>query len=242
MSDYIAESVSEAGSEERQEPIDKAVAEHGEIDTTVAIETAKEEVTAGESTEDIVDMKFAPPEGVDDTTERPTTTDQGYMRDVAFKVTQDEVDPDPNGEQEKLAASKQRVREIDAVNEQLKSIGSIRRYVSNKNDVPKDAYVYEDDFGIYYFKALDTIRPSDVAKYADTEDWILLDDNEKVVKTIELLNELSGEPLHEADTEEKAAAWLQRHMVLPNDDPASQDVFDPKWKNAIAMVVAQAAA
>lgn len=238
MGDPIEKTVAGLGEDDGEDPITEAAKSHGDFDPTVAIESAQEDVEAG-SNEDMIERMFTPPE-VEVESDEPQSRDEAYMRSVTFVAGRDEVDPDPNNEFQKAEDAKERLQEIEMVNEELKRSGSIRRYVANENDAPDAAFIYEDEFGKFYFEDLDhQLSPSDVAKYADVQAWPVLTPEQQVVKTIEVLNEMSGEPLVHAKTAQQAISWFKRNLTLPEDE-VSDDVFDPDFVERTAEVVATA--
>lgn len=238
MADPIEKTVATLGEEGSDDPISEAQGTHGDFDPEIPIESAQETVEA-ESTEERLNRMFEVPE-TDENPEATQSEDHAYMRSITFVAGKDEVDPDPNDTFERAEDAKERLQEIEMVNEEMKAYDSPRRYIINRNDAPDDAYVYEDEFGKYYYEAFeDPIRPSHVAKYAGVEAWPLLNEDEQVLKTVELFNGLSGEPLADADTKEAALSWFKRHAVLPTDD-VGDDVFDLNILERIAKTVAVA--
>lgn len=243
MADPVEQPVTDLGDEENKAPIEKVLEEHPDVSPGIAIAQEKEEVESADSFTSLVDRMFDTPEETADNPEATKSEDHAYMRDVAFVQGTDEVELDPNNEFEKAEDAKQRVEEVQMVNEELKATGSQRRYVVNRNDAPERAYVHEDGFGKYYYAAVDkTIRPSDVAKYAGVEVWEVLDKDDKIIKTVELLNEFTGEPLADADSVEAAKSWIQRNTERPETDAKSQDVFPPEVLDNVAKMVALAEA
>lgn len=236
--DYI-EKVSAGIFDQADEAIEEAEEEYGEVQTSVPVEKRPErEVESGDTPQDLVDIGSDEPHAE----ERETTTLEGpateYTRSVAFQATQGGVEIDTPGSFKGAEATKDRLREIQAVNEELERMGHAQRYVASDSDVPGTAYAYEDAFGKYYYEKLDfDLRPSDVAEYADAEAIVALSDDEQVIETVELMAEAYANPLVDANTVEAADSWLERHMVLTDDDPGSQDTFSHEFKEAVAHVV-----
>lgn len=240
MEDPIEDTVSDLTDEDHGSPISKAIEEHGDVDPEVLIESAQKQVEAREVGQDVVDTMFTPP-GVDEQVEATRSEDHAYMRNVTFVPGQEEVEVDPNNDLEKAEDAKQHAKEVEAINQELKAYGSHQRYVVSKSDAPDGAYVYEDEFGKYYYKGPDQdFRPSHVAEFAEKEAWTLLGEDEQVVKTIELLNEITGEPLADADSAEKAEAWLRRCLTHPEKAQKADDVFDPDFIERTAKMIAAA--
>lgn len=224
------------------ESIDKTEEEYGDINTTVPIPTNETEVESGETVQDLTDQGDHQ-SSVDETEKTATdrNPDAAYTRSVGFQVASGQIELDTPDNFEKADTTKERLAEIQMVNEELERQGNHRRYVASKTDAPETAQLYEDDFGKYYYKEVDvTVRPSDIADFAEEKAIVALNDDQKALKTIEFMSEVYSDPLVDANTKEAAETWLDRHLMLTDDDPGSEDTFSHEFKGRLAELIADA--
>lgn len=242
--DYI-ERVSAGIKDHASESIDKAREEYGGVNLNVRGQTdtnEDREIEPGETPQDFAEQGLQP-ERVDETSD---TTIRGgleaaYARSIGFQAATGDVEVEAPEQFQKAEETKERLAEIRMVNEELERQDNNRRYVATAADAPDSAQLYEDDFGKYYYKevAID-VRPSDVADYSDVKAIVALNDDEKAVKTIEFLSAMYSDPLVDAASKEAADRWLDRHLVLTDDDPGSNDTFSHEFKSQIAELIANA--
>jgi len=239
--DYI-EQVSAGIFDHASESVEKAEEDHGEVNTSLPIETHEKEVEAGESTQEFADQGLESPTVEEKETDLvDENPDAQYTRTTAFNAASGEVELETPEDFDKAETTKERLAELRSVNEELKRQGDKRRYVASKSDAPSTAQLYKDEFGTYYYKQIEVdVRPSDVAKYADVKAVVALDDDQKALKTIEMMSSMYADPLIDASTEKAAATWLERHLVLTDDDPGSNDTFSHEFKSRLASLIAQA--
>ena len=134
---------------------------------------------------------------------------------------------------------RKQLQAIEMVNEELIRQGHKRRYVAHKSDAPGDAHVHEDAFGKYYYEKLDTeIRPSDIAEQMGAISHKSVNESDMAGGVVELLYEKHAQPLMDANTIEAAQSWLERHMVLIDEDPGSSDTFSHEFKDKVANGIA----
>lgn len=228
-----------------QEAIEKAAEEYTEVDTEVPVSGGDQrEVKAAESSQEFADLVI-PSTGVEDDggiRAKSRSSDGAGIRDIAYSKGE-EVNVEVPEELKHQERTKQRMAEIEAVNEELKARGNKRRYVENSADAPETAHVFEDNFGKYYYEKVDLeVRPSTLAEYAEVKDVAVLDEDEAAVKALEFMADMYADPLIDAASKEAAESWLDRHFILASDDAGSDDVFSPEFKSQLAELVAQASA
>lgn len=240
--DYI-EQTSAGIFDDADEAIEEAVEEHGPVSIRTKASDNSKEVESGDTTQKLVDM------GLKDESEVKTeksdiekrSEDATYTRKQAFKASVGEIEITTPERFKQADATKERLKEIQQVNSEMERVGTMRRYVPSKADVPSSAKTFEDEFGTYYYKGLDVdIRPSDVAEWAEKDHFASLNSEEKVIKTIELMNELEGHALTDGKSEDDFVNWLNRHLVKPNDDPRGKDVFSNEFVRSVANTIARA--
>jgi len=226
--------------DDAEEAIETAKEEHGEPTVTGHTPDQSQEVESEDDVQGMTDMAMGPVGEVDK--DEPTSDESiEYTRSLAFKRTEAGIEPDTPEEFERAEETKERLEEIKMVNEELERQGQKRRYVASKSDAPDNAHIHEDAFGQYYYKALQIeVRPSDVAEYAGKEHHGALDKAEKAANTVEMMYALQGGPLLDANTVEAAKSWLERHLVLTDEDPGSNDTFSHEFKDQIASAISDA--
>jgi len=229
--------------DDAEKSIEEASEDFGEINTSISIQTQQKEVESGDNVQDLADQgnQQARVEGTEK--ERiDHNPDASYTRGVSFKAVNQEVEISIPQDFEKATETKERLAEIRTVNEKLERQGNLRRYVASPSDAPQSAQLYEDNFGKYYYKEVSIdVRPSNIAQYADVKAVVALDTEEKLLKTVEFLAEMYSEPLIDASTVEAAEKWLDRHMVLTDTDPGSEDTFSHQFKSQVAELIVNAA-
>lgn len=166
--------------------------------------------------------------------------DREYIEGTAFQIDGEEVVVQKPEEFKNVEDAVQRLEEVQQVNDHMKAVGSPRRYVVAEGDAPPNVHVHEDAFGKFYFETLEDveIRPSHVAEYKSAEGWVALDKESQILSTLELMSELTVEPILESNTKEAAENWLERHLVLTDDDPAERDdIFTHEFKSELAELI-----
>jgi len=217
------------------EAIEAAKEKHQEAQITGETPDNSKEVEAGESIQDLMDMTVGP-------SDEPPETEghDSYARQRAFKQTKDGISLKVPDQFEKANETKERLEEIAQVNNELERQGHQRRYVTTDADAPGDAFIHEDAFGKYYYKQLDMeVRPSDVATYAGAEAFGALNESQKAASTIQMMMAIHGSPLMDANTLKAAQSWLERNMVLTDNDPGSRDTFSYDFKDKIATALSE---
>jgi len=226
--------------DEAQDAIDKAKEEHGDVTVETKTEDRSTNVDPGESVQDMADM--AMPARLNKKDETKSDDSVVYTRQMGFKKSREGVRLDVPDEFERADETKERLEEIRMINEELERQDQKRRYVATESDAPDDAHIFEDAFGEYYYKTLSiTVRPSDVAEYAGKNHHGALDKAEKAAQTVELMYALDPAPLFDANTLDAAKNWLERHLVLTDEDPGNNDTFSHEFKNQIAAAISNAA-
>lgn len=141
----------------------------------------------------------------------------------------------------KSGGVKERLHNIEKVNDQLREAGSRRRYVATKANTPDLAYAYEDDFGVFYFKTDDPLRPSDVVEKNGDESWYLYeDDDERVLKTIQALAQEYPEAIQASDSIEALYTFTDRVLKTEDEVVRDDDVISLEQQDAIVSTIAQA--
>lgn len=135
---------------------------------------------------------------------------------------------------------KDRLLQIEKVNEKLREEDSRRRYVATKADAPKNAYTYEDKFGPYYFKTDTKIRPSDVAGINEDDSWYSYDEKEKVLKSIIALAEKYPEMVQKAAEIEQVYTFTDRVLKTEDEVVRDPDVFSLEQQDGIVSTIVQA--
>lgn len=135
---------------------------------------------------------------------------------------------------------KDRLLQIEKVNDKLREEGSRRRYVATKADAPENAYTYEDKFGPYYFKTDEKIRPSDVAGINNDDSWYGYDEKEKVLKSIIALAEKYPEIVQKAAEIEQVYTFTDRVLKTEDEVVRDPDVFSLEQQDGIVSTIVQA--
>jgi hypothetical protein len=223
--------------DEASETIDEAKEKHADVEIQGGPEDQSREVESARTAQQATDLTLAP-RGGHDNDEKESDESVAYTRSRAFEPLQGQVQLEPTETMKQQEATKQRLREIEMVNESLKSQGDYRRYVATESDAPADAHIHEDAFGKYYYKGLGVeVRPSDVAEYAGEGYIGELSETEKAEATVALMCEMYGSPVLDANTMKAASSWLERHMVMLDDDAGSNDTFEYEFKDKIASAI-----
>lgn len=228
--------------DEAEDVIKQTEEEYPDINPSVPVEVEKEDDPAepGDNPQDFVD------EGLDQPTathpeigRRGENPDAEYTRAIAFKAVQGDLEIETPHKFKQAEEAKERLSEIKQANEMLERSGHFRRYIPTDADAPDPAHIYEDEFGKYYYKAPDfNLRPSHVAEYTGKQAFPVLDDDEQIVKTVEFMVELSEDVMLDTmKSVEAADAWLERNMVLTDDEPGSKDTFSHGFKETVSFVV-----
>lgn len=228
--------------DDASESIEQAKEKHGEVTVGTDTPDNSTEVEAEDDVKGLLELSGI--ENGEDEAEEPTTDESiEYTRRQSFSMAKDGVTLETPDKFERAEETKERLGEIQMVNEELERQGNKRRYVASESDVPKDAHVYEDAFGKYYYKQLEVdVRPSDVAEFAGYEHHGAMDEAEKAGGTVEMMFAIHGNPLLDANTMEAAKSWLERHLVLTDDDPGSNDTFSNEFKDKTAGAISDVAA
>lgn len=228
--------------DDASESIEQAKEKHGEVTVGTDTPDNSTEVEAEDDVRGLLELTGIE-NGSDETEEQTTDESIEYTRRQSFKATSEGIELDTPDEFERAEETKERLGEIRMVNEELERQGNNRRYVATASDAPEDAHIHEDAFGKYYYKQLEVdVRPSDVAEYAGYEHHGAMNESEKAGGTVELMFAMLGNPLLDANTIEAANSWLERHMVLADEDPGSNDTFTHDFKDKIAAAISDVAA
>lgn len=221
--------------DDAQEKIDKAKEEHGEPRIIHHYQDDSKTVKSGDSTQDMVDMSHTSPMQKTETT---AGTEASYVRELGFKRTKSGISLNVPSDFKGASNVKNRLKEIRMVNEELERMGQKRRYKASESDIPDNAHMHKDNFGKYYYKSLSVdIRPSDVADFAGVKHHGSLSKTEKAANTVELFHELHSPAIKDATSFNAADSWLNRHMVLSDEAPASSDTFSHNFKEDIAAAI-----
>ena len=139
-----------------------------------------------------------------------------------------------------LAELQKKFEKFEEINRLLKEAGSRRRYVVKPSDSPKSAYVYEDDFGSFYFKVDDVFRPSDVAAHHNDESWWLYDATQKTAKTISFLADKFPEIVKTADSVESVYTFTDRVFLTADEVVNDEDALSLKQQDSVVSTLVQA--
>lgn len=228
--------------DDASETIQEAKEKHGEVTVGTDTPDNSTEVDAEDDVRGLLELSGVA-SGAEETEEPTTDESIEYTRRQSFKATEGGLELDTPDEFERAEETKERLGEIQMVNEELERQGNKRRYVATESDAPENAHIHEDAFGKYYYKRLDTeVRPSDVAEYSGFDHHGAMDEAEKAGGTVELMFAMHGNPLLDANTIEAASSWLERHLVLADEDPGSTDTFTHDFKEKIAAAISDVAA
>ena len=204
--------------------------EWGESDSSVPVEkdvesADPEEVTRGQFVEEV----SVEDDGVDEVQQAGVAREElgvGWTEGHEFVMRTDEV--------------KDRLLQLEKVNEKLKESGLNRRYVATKANSPSNAYVFEDEFGPFYFKTGEKFRPSDVAALNKDESWWFYDEEEKVLKSIVALADQYPDAMQVVDSVEATYTFTDRVLKTEDEVVRDDDVFSLKEQDAIVSTVVQA--
>ena len=118
-----------------------------------------------------------------------------------------------------------KIGQISSANESMKEKGVRRRYVLTKSDVPENVPSFEDSLGIYYYKTLDPISPSDAfEKYSEIENldpiedtWFDVDVGDRHLVGLLALAKMYPWAVQELEKEDDVRKFLKDALVTTHD-------------------------
>ena len=154
------------------------------------------------------------------------TFDMGRIRERGWKSEEISFEDNDGVEFSQESTSLQeKMEKIETINDKLAQKGINRRYVLGEVDAPKNASVFEDGIGKYFYEVSTNLRPSDVSKVVEEDSWFELSSDGRKLATIKLLKKNYPWLIHEAKSDTEVDNLLERALVSEVDELETEDVF-----------------